>query len=249
VTGLLGLHGGGEYIDGDEAAMDALVRAAAPAGAADRPVRVVLLPTAAARQRPDMAADHGRSAFEASGRRLGVVLEMEVALVVDRETAASETEIAKLEAADLVHMPGGDPDLIPTVLRGSAAWAAMHAAWSRGALIAGASAGAMALCDHVWTPRGPIEGLGLLPDAVVVPHFSPSGMTAWRRSLAQIARPSTTWIGLDERTAILGMPGEDEWHVVGQAAVHIAFGDGRPESFTAGSTMSLGRPKPSRDGP
>ena len=78
---------------------------------------------------------------------------------------------------------------------------------------------------HVWTPRGPVEGLGLLPDAVVVPHFSPSGMTAWRHSLAQIARPSTTWIGLDERTAILGMPGEDQWRVVGQGAAHIAFGD------------------------
>ena len=243
MTGLLGLHGGGEYVGGDEAAMDALVRAAATAaaaGAADRPMRVVL----PADGRSASAARPGRrpwsSAFEASGRRLGVVLAMEVAFVVDRETAASQTEIAKLEAADLVHMPGGDPHPIPTVLRGSAASEAIQAACPAGPSIAGASAGAMASATTSGRRAARIEGLGLLPDAVVVPHFSPSGMTAWRHSLAQIARPSTTRIGLDERTAILGMPGEDQWRAVGQGAAHIAFGDRRPESFPAGSTVSLG---------
>ena len=192
--------------------MDALVRAAATAaaaaGAADRPMRVVLLPTAAARQRPDLAADHGRSAFEASGRRLGVVLAMEVAFVVDRETAASQTEIAKLEAADLVHMPGGDrtrsrpsPAARPRRRR---FWGPGPAGPDRRCERRGHG-----FCDHVWT-RAPDRGARAPPRRSGRSPFQPVGDDSLATLAGTvIARPSTTRIGLDERTAILGMPGEE----------------------------------------
>ena len=79
LTGLVALHGGGEYVAGDEPAMDALVVAGATARAAAGdvgPLRVVLVPTAAARQRPDLAAAHGRRAFEAAAARAGLAVDV-----------------------------------------------------------------------------------------------------------------------------------------------------------------------------
>ena len=86
LTGLVALHGGGEYVAGDEPAMDALV--AAGAAARPRPATRVrsgwcCVPTAAARHRPDLAAAHGRRAFEAAAARAGLAVEVGVAGVLD----------------------------------------------------------------------------------------------------------------------------------------------------------------------
>src|SRR5436309_1129255 len=56
-------HPGGEFVAGDEPAMDALVAAAAEAAGDRRPARIAIVPTAAARQRPELAAAHGVRAF------------------------------------------------------------------------------------------------------------------------------------------------------------------------------------------
>ena len=70
LPGPIALHGGGEYVAGDEAAMDALLAAArVPAGDLD-PV-VAIVPTAAARQRPDVAVEHGERAFRPPRRGRG----------------------------------------------------------------------------------------------------------------------------------------------------------------------------------
>ena len=86
LTGLVALHGGGEYVAGDEPAMDALVAAGAAARAAAGdvgPLRVVLVPTAAAAIGRTSPRRHGRRAFEAAGARAGLAVEVEVAGVLD----------------------------------------------------------------------------------------------------------------------------------------------------------------------
>ena len=71
LPGPIALHGGGEYVAGDEAAMDALLAAArVPAGDLD-PV-IAIVPTAAARQRPDVAVEHGERAFRSAAARAGI---------------------------------------------------------------------------------------------------------------------------------------------------------------------------------
>jgi cyanophycinase len=90
------------------------------------------------------------------------------ARVLTPEAAADPDACALLERAHLVHLPGGDPDLVAGILRDTPAWAAILRAHERGACIAGASAGAMALGGRLWTRDGPGAGLGLLPGHAVV---------------------------------------------------------------------------------
>ena len=221
--------------------MDALVAAGVAAHAAAGqagPLRVVLVPTAAARQRPDLAASTGRRAFEAAGVRAGLAVDVDVANVLDGPSAADRANVARLEAANVIHLPGGDPDLLPAVLRGTPAWKAILRAHAAGACVAGASAGAMALAERLWTRDGPAEGLGLVPGIAVLPHFDPARATAWRKVVDPDG--ALTWLGLDERTLVIGHPG-NTWTVAGAGRAHVIHPGaiGPSPSARAGESLSL----------
>lgn len=223
--------------------MDSLVHAAAAVldsrrdGATrDEPVRIVLLPTAVARHRPDLAAANGRRAFEASGARLGISLHVDVAPVLDRAAAADPRNAVLLARADLVHLPGGDPDLVPMVLRDTPAWAAVLRAFGRGACVAGASAGAMALADRLWTRDGPAVGLGLVAGIAVLPHFDLGRLAAWRAAVDPAAE--LAWLGLDERTLVIG-PTDGPWtvHGAGRALLVLPGASGPSTAATNGGSL------------
>ena len=237
MTGLLGLHGGGEYVSGDEAGMDALLAAAVEAAGREGPgtvPRIVIVPTAAARQRPEMAASHGERAFAGAASRARVSVEIGVVGILTRGDAADPRIVEPLASAHLVHLPGGDPDLIPTTVRDSPASAAIKRAYDGGAMIAGASAGAMALAARCWTPSGPVDGLGLLPGYAVLPHDGPGRLDRWRASLGDVR-----WLGLAEQTLVLGRPGAS-WTVVGRGRARVLTRDGTElASAGAGETLRL----------
>jgi cyanophycinase len=236
------LHGGGEYVTGDEAAMDALLGAAINAAGARVP-RIVLVPTAVARHRPDLAVAHGERAFREAAGRAGVEVRVTAARLLERTDADNpgRAVVATLEGADLVHLPGGDPDLIPAVLRGTAAWEAILRAYAGGACVAGASAGAMALAERLWTRDGPVDGLGLVPGIAVLPHFAAERLEAWRAAVdgtmdrAIGVRPLLTWLGLDEQTLVIGRPG-DTWTVAGRGRAHVV-----PTGVSAPGTPATAR--------
>jgi cyanophycinase-like exopeptidase len=237
VTGLLALHGGGEYVTGDEGSMDALVRAATEAAATDGPgttPRIVIVPTAAARQRPDAAARTGEQSFAAAARRAGVTVEIGIAGIVARPDAMDPRLVEPLAAAHLIHLPGGDPDLIPAILRDSPAWAAMCRAYDCAAVLAGASAGAMALAARCWTPRGPVDGLGLLPGFAVLPHDGPGRLDRWRSAMSGVA-----WLGIGEQTLVIGRPG-GPCTVRGRGRVRVIAPDGAERAGAGpGETLEL----------
>jgi cyanophycinase len=140
-----------------------------------------------------------------------------------------------LAAADLVHLPGGDPDLIPAILGGSAAWDAALQAFDRGACLAGASAGAMAFAERLWTARGPVDGLGVVRGVAVLPHFDGRRANEWRRIVDPDGR--LAWLGLDERTLAIGPPG-GPWTVAGAGRAHVfAPGGTTPVSAAAGERL------------
>jgi cyanophycinase len=219
--------------------MDALVAAAA-AAAGGRAARVVVVPTAVARHRPELSASEGLRAFEAAARRAGAPLEVEAAMVLDDRSAADDSIAATLETADLVYFPGGDPDVIATVLAGSRAWSAALQAYARGACLAGASAGAMVLCERLWTARGPMDGLGVVLGAAVLPHFAPGRARGWRSAVDPDG--ALAWIGLEERTLVIGRPGGGDWRVAGAGRAWLlpagadeptaSAGNGEPFPFT-----------------
>lgn len=194
MTGFLALAGGDEFHPGNEAC-DALLAAAA------RPGPAFLVPTAAARHRPESAVATARRWFAPLG------VEIEPLTVLRRRDAADPALAARAREAGLAYLCGGDPGIVPEVLAGSAVWEALRDAWVAGAALAGSSAGAMALCSEVlvrdhWpdhSHRRPVPGLGLVGATAVLPHYDTFG-AGWVES-ARAALPDATLLGIDERTA------------------------------------------------
>lgn len=219
MTGILALHGGGEFEPGDERFLAALVDAARQR-AVGRPIIAVVVPTAAARGRPELAGARGTATLEHVAGSVGVPLVAAVVPVVDAASAADPVLAARLETADLVYLPGGDPDLIPATVAGSAAGTAISTALAGGAVVAGASAGAMGLAEHTWTPTGIVTGLGAAVGILVVPH---ADADSWARNLRRFggrasSRSRVGILGLGERTGVIG-PGDGTWRVVGEGEV------------------------------
>ena len=215
MSGSIALHGGGEFLPGDERFLRAML---ALASEGDGVIQVAIVPTAAARGRPDLAAANGVAAFERVGAAAGVGVRAQAVRVVDASSAADTELAASLAAADVIHLPGGDPDLIPTLYPGTAAWAAIRAALDRGAVLAGASAGAMALGSITWTPAGLVAGLGLVPGIVVVPHADAGSWSANVGRFGHGAPAEIGVIGIAERTGVLIDP-VGPWRVVGEGEV------------------------------
>lgn len=254
MTGALALHGGGEFLPGDEPFLRALLEAARPAaveralreraagGSASEPViRAVVLPTASARGQPEATVAHGRDALRRVASEAGVAAEIDAALIVDRAGASDLALAATLAGADLIHLPGGDPDLIPAILAGTAASAAILEARIRGAVVAGASAGAMGMAVRTWTPHGWIDGLGLVRGLVVVPHFAGFDRRGWEATVDSLRSRGIGILGLDERTGVLSQPGAvgAPWRVVGEGRAHWFPPAGEPVSATDGQTLDL----------
>lgn len=240
--GPIGLHGGGEYLPGDERFLDALLETAASRPTApadpDSPLQVVILPTAAARGRPDIAGATGAAALERRAKARGVPARVDVALVVDEASAADPALAGLLASADLVHLSGGDPDVAPALLANSAAGAGLRQAWEHGAVIGGASAGAMVLAEWTWTPQGGIPGLGFVRGLAVVPHYDDIRRVAWQNRLEQVAPAGLGYLGLDERTGVIS--GDGVWQVAGQGAAYwFPAGSSAPVVARHGQSLSL----------
>ena len=227
MPGVLALVGGDEFKPGNEQQDRLMVAAAGPGPA-------YVVPTAAARQGPDRAVAHATRWFAGLGLELRE-------LPVLRRTDAIKPALAELAAqGGFFYLVGGDPGLVAQVLRASAMWRAIFGAWRAGAVLAGSSAGAMALCSHTlvratWPNRfhrRPMEALGALAATAVLPHFETFGHR-WVDS-AREAAPELTLLGIDERSAAVWQEGR--WSAVGPGAVTIVRG-AKTSRFAGGSEI------------
>lgn len=208
--------------------------------------RVVIVPTAAGGERPDLAAGDGTEAFRRVAAAAGIPVDVEGVLVVDAASAARSALAARIAEADVVYLPGGDPGRLAAILPGSLAWGAVLRARARGAVVAGASAGAMILAPWTWTPRGGAVGLALVPGIVVVPHAERVAHSGWAGTFAEqvpTAYRALGRLGLDERTGVISgnpVPGGRAWRVVGEGRVHWSPpGERTVRTYAAGATLVL----------
>jgi cyanophycinase len=228
VVGVLALVGGDELNPGNEE-QDRMLAAAA------RPGRAYVVPTAAARQHPEMAVAHAAGWF----KKLGV--EMQDLPILKRSDANSKELAEHAREGGFFYLVGGDPGLVAEVLHGSRVWRAMFDAWLDGASLAGSSAGAMALCSHTLirarfpdqSNRRPAEALGLVPGTAVLPHYDTFGRR-WIES-AQRQLPGVTLLGIDERSAAVWAEGA--WQAAGPGVVTVIKGSA-VEQFKSGTKIS-----------
>jgi cyanophycinase len=215
--GTLALVGGGEWQEGCTFDADFL--------AASGGDRVLVLPTAGAYEHPERLVARAGAWFEPLG---GAV---EGLMVLTRADAENDGAADIMRRARLIYLAGSSPMHIRSVLKHSAVWDALVAAWHGGAVVVGSSGAAMALTDPMVDARGGglTIGLGLVSGVAVVPHFGDThddehGQKLHRSVL--LAPAGTPVVGIPERTALVRDP-DGSWRSAGDQPVAV-FLDGAP---------------------
>ena len=217
------LVGGNEFLPGNESHDLRFVEAAAHGPA-------FIVATAAARQDPQRAVRTATAWFAALG------LEVTELRLRGRRDAADPRAVHAAESAAGFYLCGGDPGLVVGTLTGTPAWEAMVGAWSRGAALAGSSAGAMALGEWTLlrdrqpgdTRRRYAPALGVVRGLAVVPHLDEFGGSWLPSVLAGRPRHEATLLGIDARTAAVWRPGRGGgWTALGVGGVEVITRDAR----------------------
>jgi cyanophycinase-like exopeptidase len=189
------------------------------------PPRVVCLPTAAGQEGAGRIAywsDLGVEHFT----RLGA--QVEALPIIDRASACDQGWVERIRQANFVYLSGGKPGYLYATLANTPTWEAIMAVERAGGVLAGCSAGAMILGERL--PGFPHwqAAFGLLPGAVVIPHFdelSPSLLGLTQRALPR----GKFLVGIEGDTALVVEPDR-----------HIALGRQGVTIFTPGERRERG---------
>ena len=165
--------------------------------------RMVIIPTAS---QLDTAGQRTRDVF----RELGAE-DIEIVDLATRADCNSPEFVRKLEAATGIFFTGGNQLRLATTIGGTDAARALRSANARGVHIAGTSAGAAFVCEHMiaigksgGTPKRGMAslspGLGLTNRVIVDQHFRERDRLG-RLMTALAYNPFAVGVGVDEDTA------------------------------------------------
>jgi len=166
--------------------------------------------------------------------------------------------VRALLGADWIYLGGGYPHVGMRILAGTPALEAILDRYAHGALLAGASAGAMMVCAHSWviTPElraeferlarsgeadpaaelaAPsfIDCLGLIPHALCFPHLNLIPTALWLQS--PLSSSGLWMIGVDEQTALTNTGGH--WETLGRGSVTLVSPAAQTWRYAAGQTV------------
>jgi cyanophycinase-like exopeptidase len=233
MNGLIALVGAGEYLP----VMEEVDRHLLASANSNKP-RVVCLPTAAG-QEGDESVNRWSRMGVGHFQKLGA--DAQALRIIDKESANDPQFDAALENTDLIYFSGGNPLHLYQTLQGSRAWASMQKAWSRGAVYAGCSAGAMILAKKIPSFRlaQTVQGFGIAPATFVIPHFDaiPLMFKPLVLALKTQLKKDERLIGVDENTALVGAL-NGEWKALGHAKVHVITRKGA-KSYSNGEIVPL----------
>ena len=211
-------------------------------GEADGDGRVLILPTASAREGAhvfDGWATKGLDHFAEAG------VPAEVVPVKTREDAARADLVERLAGASVAYFSGGNPSYLASTMMDTPFWRALRDAMGRGLVYVGCSAGvaclgarapdsdALELTEDVWKP-----GLGVFAGTWFGPHWDAldryvPGLTDL---IVSSVSPGETLLAIDEVTAVVGDGGA--WSVLGTAGAHV-YVDGSWAHHASGSSFTL----------
>jgi cyanophycinase-like exopeptidase len=121
--------------------------------------------------------------------------------------AHADAAIDVWRQASLLVLPGGSPSRLLSTLRDTGLDDVLAELVADGVVVMGASAGAMVLCEHTWLPdQGQVvDGLGLVPDHLVLPHWD------GRRRLPADTAAAVRGLGIPERSGVIVIDGVPLW--------------------------------------
>jgi cyanophycinase len=181
------------------------------------------------------------SSIEAAGERYkAIFLELgvgaaEVAYIGDRVAANSEDITRLLASSTGIFLTGGNQMRLSTIMGGTKTAAMIRRRFEDGAIIAGTSAGASILSEHMVafgasgaSPRQRmaqmVAGFGLVQNVIIDQHFRQRDRIG-RLLMMVAASPGLLGIGIDEDTAIL-ISSQNVLEVIGRHTVTIVDGNG-----------------------
>jgi cyanophycinase len=211
---------------------------------------ILIVPTAS--ENPDDAVRRYREVF----RDIGVA-DIEALNVTSRDDANADCIIDTLGKATGVYISGGDQVRLVDLLVGTRVMEGLRQRSAEGAVVAGTSAGASILADHLLVGGGGIAsdsndasarrslvelsaGFGLIRDAVIDQHFSARGRFG-RLLSAFAALPGLVGLGIDEATAAI-VSSDGELEVIGHGSVTVLDGRATMSDYfdrRAGELLSL----------
>jgi len=206
-----------------------------------RDARIVIIPTAS---RLEDTGDRYLEVFTEIG-----VKSVSVVSLDHREDCEDMIKLAKLENATGIFMTGGDQLRLSTIIGGTSVSKLMRKANSEGVHIAGTSAGAAFIPEHMIafgrggaTPKSGLAtlapGLGLTNKVIIDQHFRERGRLG--RLLSALAyNPFAIGLGVDEDTAAFIGP-DDVIEVVGSGGITVID----PTDLQHSSMADVGRLKP-----
>jgi cyanophycinase len=222
-AGTLALVGGGEWTDGCRPFDTDLL-------AASGGREVVVLPSAAAFEHPERVAERASVYFR------DLDAEAKPLMVLHRGEAEDHQIAATVRKARFVYLSDGSPLHLRSVLKDSALFEAMLAAYHAGGVLAASGAGATLVCDPMVDPRGGAftVGLGIISGLAVFPYHGTTAEHLRERSI-DLLPSGARLVGIDEQTALVRDP-IGGWRVVGAGSVTVYQGRDT-ERFAAGSSI------------
>lgn len=261
MTSPIALIGGEEFADGFEdvhANLLEVVQAKRDSRSTGngKPVSVVFLPTCATDDGPDVVTywcDEAIRRLSAPGVKVAPLR------IVDRESANDPENARQIAEADWIYIGGGYPHVGMHILGRTRARLAIEEAHRHGALISGASAGAMMLGARSWVitpeldaaftelftqgtgisdwslPLPPqLDCLSFVPRSMCWPHANRLFSIRWMQN--GLLPPGHFVIGIDEQTALVHT-GRDGWEVLGRGKVTLVDDRYQVSELPAGSRL------------
>ncbi len=247
--GTIALVGSGEYT----AAMDGTDRYLLETIGGPTAAQVVIMATASGLEDPSSPARWTQMGLE-HFERLGATVAP--AQILQREDAQDSQWLPLLEQANFYYFSGGNPQHLIETLRDTPAWEIIQRNWQNGAVLAGCSAGAMALGGYTANIRSVMSGsgpswspaLGVLPGIITIPHFdrmaSFAGPAVFEKMLSTVPSGLTV-VGVDEDSALVLVgnfaepDAANRWQVMGSQTVSLFNSAGSATVYQAGEYVNL----------
>ena len=144
--------------------------------------------------------------------------------------------LAVLRGARMVVLPGGSPSRLLDALQRTAVDRVLADLLEAGGIVSGSSAGAMVLGGWTVLPDRPgpavQPALGIVPEVLVVPHWSGSGRSDWLAAVEAAVPADVLVLGIAEQSGVLVEDGV--LTAVGsptsllRSGEHLAVGERRP---------------------
>ena len=173
-------------------------------------VKVLILPTAAANENPELATRNGINHFNKIGIKVSGLN------LVTKKQSNDKCFLNPINESNIIYLTGGNPRYLNSILQNSKAIGEIKKALSLGSTLIGSSAGAMVMGKYMLLDKL-VEGLNLIPNTIIIPHFENNNDLNKLSTLSK--NYDITILGLDTQAACITE--NNSWFTLGTKKITV----------------------------